>query len=84
MTNTPSPRLRPAIQEEIEHALAHALRFNGKKAFKLSHEMMANITASHLAECLRQSQFIIMKEPPPEPRPSPTHAPLGIGKHLTD
>jgi hypothetical protein len=53
MPDTPQ-LLRPATSDEIEQALAHAPRFEGRKAFKPSGESMAKITAAHLAECLRQ------------------------------
>ncbi len=56
-------KLRPAAPDEIEQALAHALQFDGRKAFKMSGEMMAKITAAHLVECLRRSGFVIMKAP---------------------
>jgi hypothetical protein len=56
--------LTPASSAELEQALAHALRFDGRRAFKLSGESMAQITAVHLAACLRQSGFVVMKAPP--------------------
>jgi hypothetical protein len=55
--------LSQATQEELEQALAHALRFNGRKAFKLSGESMARITAAHLVACLERSGFVVMKKP---------------------
>jgi hypothetical protein len=63
MPDTPQS-LRPASTDEPEQALAHALRFDGRKAFKLSGESMAKITAAHLAECLRVGGFVVMKNPP--------------------
>jgi hypothetical protein len=57
-------QLSPASPAELEQALAYALRFDGRRAFKLSGESMAQITAAHLAECLRRSGFVIMKAPP--------------------
>ncbi len=71
MADTPKT-LRPATTDELEQALAHALRFDGRKAFKLSGESMAKITAAHLAEQLRQSGFVVMKKPP-----SPMHTDAG-------
>jgi hypothetical protein len=64
--------LRPASPDELEQALAHALRFDGRKSFKLSGESMAKITAAHLAECLRVSGFVVMKKPP-----NPMHTDAG-------
>ncbi len=40
--------LRPADPADLEQALAHALQFDGRKAFRVSREMMAKITAAHL------------------------------------
>ena len=56
--------LRPATTDELEHALAHALRFDGQKAFRTSGEMMATITAAHLVAYLRRAGFVVMKAPP--------------------
>ncbi len=69
----PSITLRPATPDELEQALAHALRFDGRKAFNTSGEMMAKITAAHLAECLRQSGFVVMKKPPTPMHSDPGH-----------
>ena len=57
--------LTPGTPDELEWTLAHALRFDGRKQFKTSSELTAKITAAHLAECLRQSGFVVMKAPPP-------------------
>ncbi len=62
---TPDPAtLRPADAAEFEQALAHALQFDGRRAFRLSGEMMAKITAAHLVEQLARAGFVIMKKPP--------------------
>ena len=66
MENQPSPQLRPATRDEIESALKHALRFDGKRAFKLSSEMVAAITAAYLAECLEASLMVVMVTRPVE------------------
>jgi hypothetical protein len=63
--------LRPATAAELEQAIAHALQFDGRKQFRLSGEMMAKITAAHLAECLRRGGFVVMKTPPPPPPRAP-------------
>ncbi len=55
--------LRPARTEELEQALAHALLFDGKRAFKISGEMMARLTAAHLATSLQRAGFLVMKAP---------------------
>ncbi len=74
MTDPVQP-LRPATAAELEQALAHALRFDGRKAFKLSGESMAKITAAHLAECLRIGGFVVMKKPPAPPHRAPPYGP---------
>jgi hypothetical protein len=51
----PAQPLRLATADELKQSFAHALRFDGRKAFKVSEQMMAKITAAHLAECLRRS-----------------------------
>jgi hypothetical protein len=65
MTNEPDrASLRFATLDEVEQSLAHGLRFNGRKQFTTSGEMMAKITAAHLVEFLRISGYVIMKRPP--------------------
>ncbi len=68
---TPAFTLRPATLAELEPAIAHALQFDGRKPFRLSGEMMARITAPHLAECLRRGGFVVMKAPPAAPPRAP-------------
>lgn len=74
MTDLARP-LRPATADEVEQTLAHVLRFDGQKAFKVSGEMMAKITAAHLAECLRRSGFVVMKAPPAPAHGAPAYGP---------
>ncbi len=76
--------LRPATPDELEQTLAHALRFNGRRQFKLSGESMARITASHLAEALRLSGLVVTKQPPlaahGDPRFSGSRAGEGLSR----
>src|SRR5271168_1742849 len=58
-----SDNLRPANPADLERALAHALQFDGRRQFKTSGEMMAKITAAHLAEQLRVAGFVVMQRP---------------------
>jgi hypothetical protein len=70
----PDPaNLRPADAAELEQALAHALQFDGRKAFRASGEMMAKITAAHLVEQLGRAGFVVMKKPaaPAHQAPAP-------------
>jgi hypothetical protein len=60
----PEPtNLQPADPAELEQALAHALRFDGRKQFRTSGEMMAKITAAHLVEQLKQAGYVVMRKP---------------------
>ena len=65
MDEQPTRKLLPVTPEELEQAVSHALRFDGRKHFKLSGEIMGKITAAHLVRCLTQSGFVVMKTPPP-------------------
>src|SRR6202011_5447728 len=42
------PKLTPATPDDLAQALAHGLRFNGRKHFHQGDELMARITAEHL------------------------------------
>ncbi len=61
---TDDTRLRPASPEEIADALAHALRFDGRKSVRHGAELMARITADHLVRHLDRAGFIVMRKPP--------------------
>ena len=65
MDEQPASRLIPVTPDELEQAVSHALRFDGRKQFKLSGEIMGNITASHLVHCLTQAGFVVMRKPLP-------------------
>lgn len=56
-------QLRPAAAEEIEQALAHALRFDGSKQFRAANDMMARIAAAHVLAQLQRAGFVIMRAP---------------------
>ena len=53
MTDDERLRLTPADPDELAWTLTHALQFDGRRHFKVSGEMMAKITAEHLAKCLK-------------------------------
>ena len=59
--------LRPATTEELEQALAHALRFRGRKRVHDADPLGAQLVAERLIEALRQSGFVVMKRPPAPP-----------------
>jgi hypothetical protein len=56
-------RLRPASAEEIADSLAFALRYDGRKRVTHADGMMARITADRLVQHLRESGFVLMKQP---------------------
>lgn len=70
--------LRPVAPAEFEQALAHALQFDGRKAFRRADNMMASIAAAHVARCLEMSGFVVMKKPA-----AVTHAAPHYHPHLT-
>jgi hypothetical protein len=49
--------LTPATTEDQEHALAHALRFDGRKRIHRGDEFMAHLMAEHLAKCMAASRL---------------------------
>ena len=65
MDEHPAPKLLPVTPDELEQAVSHALRFDGRKHFKLAGEIMGKITAAHLVRYLTQAGFVVMKAPPP-------------------
>jgi hypothetical protein len=58
------PRLTPAVAEDVEEALAFALRFDGRKRAHGGDELMARITAERLVKHLARSGFVVMRKPP--------------------
>jgi hypothetical protein len=63
--------LTQATVADLTRTLAHALQFDGRKQFKVSHEMMAKITAAHLVECLERAGFVVMRRPPTRAHSAP-------------
>jgi hypothetical protein len=45
---------RPVEPAVFEQPVAHALQFDGRKAFGRGDNMMAAIAAAHVADCLRR------------------------------
>lgn len=62
-----SASLRPATPEEIGQALAHALRYEGRKRVHTGDEFMARITAERLVKYLELAGFVLMKKAPAAP-----------------
>ena len=56
--------LTPADPDDLRQALAFALTFDGRKQFRPSGEMMAKITADHLARHLERCGFVVLKQAP--------------------
>lgn len=50
--------LRPATEEEVEHSLSFALRFNGKKPVRYAEDAMASLMARHLMKHLELSGYV--------------------------
>jgi hypothetical protein len=61
MSNTSN--LRAATRDELTQSLSFALRFNGRKRVHSANELMADITAERLVECLERSGYVVMCKP---------------------
>jgi hypothetical protein len=72
---TDTPPLTPATDNDIEQAIAFALRFDGRKRAYSGDEFMARNTAQRLVRHLELSGFVVMKKPPAK-------APTTRGGHL--
>jgi hypothetical protein len=62
------PKLTPATPDDLAQALAHGLRFNGRKQFHQGDQLMAQITAEHLIKHLELPGFVVMRK-----LPAPAH-----------
>ena len=71
MDDLPPQTLLPVTPEELEQSVSHYLRFDGRKHFKLSGEIMGKVTASHLVHCLTQAGYVVMRRGPPPLGPVP-------------
>jgi hypothetical protein len=67
--------LRPVNPADFEQTLAHALQFDGRRAFRRADTMMAAIAAAHVAECLRRAGYVILQKPPAAQYSAPTGKP---------
>ena len=65
------PTLLPATADDIEDAIAFALRFDGRKRTHTGDEFMARITAQRLVRHLEMSGFVVMKKPSGKPHTIP-------------
>jgi hypothetical protein len=61
---TRSRKLTPATPDDLQNALAFALKFNGKKRYHQADGHMASIVAKHLIDHLERCGFVVMKKPP--------------------
>jgi hypothetical protein len=57
-------RLTPVSPEDLAHALAFALRFEGRKRVHNAEEIMAKIVAKRLVDYLERHRFVVMQKPP--------------------
>ncbi len=63
----PDEKLLPSDPADVAFAIRHALLFDKRRRFDASRGAMADITAAHLLEALRQSGFVVMKRPVKHP-----------------
>jgi len=64
-------RMTPATPDDLEQAIAFALRFDGRKRVHNGDEFMARITAQRLVAHLRRSGFVVMRRTPPKGHSTP-------------
>jgi hypothetical protein len=62
MTN--AELLTPASRDDLEQAIAFALRFSGRKRIRTAGDIMAALTAERIAEHLAEAGFVILRKPP--------------------
>lgn len=61
----PDPdNLTPATRDDLEDAIAFALRFRGRKRVHTAGEVMAAITAERVVAHLEEAGFVVMRKPP--------------------
>jgi hypothetical protein len=56
--------LTPASRDDLEQAIAFALRFSGRKRIRTAGEIMATIAAERIVAPLEEAGFVIMRKPP--------------------
>ena len=56
--------LTPASRDDLELAIAFALKFRGRKRIRSAGEIMATLTAERIVEHLEEAGFVVMKRPP--------------------
>jgi hypothetical protein len=61
---TDAERLMPATRDDLEDAIAFALRFRGRKRVHTAGEVMAAITAERVVAHLEEAGFVVMRKPP--------------------
>jgi hypothetical protein len=75
--------LAPASPAELQRTLAHALQFDGRRHHHRADGFAAEWLAEHLAKCLAQSGFVVMKKPLPNDAKSVAWGPPR-NEHLTE
>lgn len=55
--------LTPATRDDLIQALAHGLRFEGRRRVHHADELMARIAAEKLADFLSLSNIVVMRGP---------------------
>ena len=56
--------LTPANRDDLEQAIAFALRFRGRKRIRSAGDIMATLTAERIVEHLEDSGYVVMRKPP--------------------
>ncbi len=56
-------RVKPAASRDFAHAIAFALRFEGRKRVHQADDYMAQIAAERVVRNLERAGFVVMKKP---------------------
>ena len=60
---TDAELLTPATRDDLEDAIAFALRFRSRKRVHAAGKVMAAITAERVVAYLEEAGFVVMKRP---------------------
>jgi hypothetical protein len=63
MTDDPA-KLTAADPDELRLALSLALQRDGRRRFRHSDDLMAQIVADHLVRCLEERNYVVMQKVP--------------------
>jgi hypothetical protein len=63
--------MHPVPPDELAEAMAHGLRFDGRKRVHQADEIMARVMAERLARAMERAGLVVLKKPPLGPLRAP-------------